>query len=840
VWIAPGANGDLLTVSGGLPAWTAPSSLGGNFILNQNATDQTANFRISGTGRANTAFQAPVYTRADAGTVAIRPFNNSPSAIQLQNAGGTSILNVDATSNRVGINTTTPAYSLDVFGGNATYASVRANFPAGDGNQGLAGYIWMNAADGANYTAYIADPDGGFGVTPRSWELWEYPSNIGPGTCCRPRFRVISSHGLADPGEVVIDQAGRLGIGTTAPTERLHVAGNLRLDNAFMPGNNAGTAGSLLRSAGAGTAPVWIAPGANGSVLTMSGGLPAWSSPNGLFWQLTGNSGTNPATNFLGTTDNQPLVIRTNNTERMRVTAAGSVGIGTNAPLATTDIRGSLWVGTNRFGASPPAQLNFNSDGSGVEINFMPNVYNKWIDVDPTNFDITNIEVAGFTTVMRFAANNTATSGFLWRTYDGSTFTSRMWLQGSTGNLGIGTTAPTERLHVAGNLRLDNAFMPGNNAGTAGSLLRSAGAGTAPVWIAPGANGDLLTVSGGLPAWTAPSSLGGNFILNQNATDQAANFRISGTGRANTSFQAPVYTRADAGTVAIRPFSNSTTAIQLQNAGGTSILNVDATNNRVGIGTATPLLSLDVGGNTRTQSLLVVTGSNANEGGQITIGGPGDYTLTSENCTSWNMDIYDPPGVNPERFRIFRGSVGCPPLEAFNIVGSNGFLGLNRPLGITNPIHVGTDATNGNGAYLSAGGTWTDVSSRDKKERFTQLDPGDVLSRIAQLPVEGWFYKGTEEYHIGPYAEDFYASFGTGVREFIESDSLGRIVRRPNPEVSQALAARDVAGVALLGIKGLLEENKALKEELAQLKSELESFKRQMVQLQAAFSEVYK
>jgi hypothetical protein len=41
-------------------------------------------------------------------------------------------------------------------------------------------------------------------------------------------------------------------------------------------------------------------------------------------WELTGNSGTNPASDFLGTVDGQPLVIRTNNAEAMRVNVAGS------------------------------------------------------------------------------------------------------------------------------------------------------------------------------------------------------------------------------------------------------------------------------------------------------------------------------------------------------------------------------------------------------------------------------------------------------------------------------------------------------------------------------------
>ncbi|HEY2987633.1 MAG TPA: hypothetical protein VGL11_07895 [Candidatus Binatia bacterium] len=49
-------------------------------------------------------------------------------------------------------------------------------------------------------------------------------------------------------------------------------------------------------------------------------------------WELFGNSGTNPATNFLGTTDSQALGFRTNNSEKMRIDASGNVGIGTTNP----------------------------------------------------------------------------------------------------------------------------------------------------------------------------------------------------------------------------------------------------------------------------------------------------------------------------------------------------------------------------------------------------------------------------------------------------------------------------------------------------------------------------
>jgi hypothetical protein len=57
-------------------------------------------------------------------------------------------------------------------------------------------------------------------------------------------------------------------------------------------------------------------------------------APGRLFWRLTGNSGTNPAVDFLGTTDNEPLVLRTNGAEAVRITKGGEVGIGTSTPCA--------------------------------------------------------------------------------------------------------------------------------------------------------------------------------------------------------------------------------------------------------------------------------------------------------------------------------------------------------------------------------------------------------------------------------------------------------------------------------------------------------------------------
>ena len=65
----------------------------------------------------------------------------------------------------------------------------------------------------------------------------------------------------------------------------------------------------------------------------------------GTLWATSGNPGTDPALNFIGTTDNVDLVIKTNSDEKLRVTSDGNVGIGTtSAPAEKLDVNGSIKV----------------------------------------------------------------------------------------------------------------------------------------------------------------------------------------------------------------------------------------------------------------------------------------------------------------------------------------------------------------------------------------------------------------------------------------------------------------------------------------------------------------
>ncbi len=64
--------------------------------------------------------------------------------------------------------------------------------------------------------------------------------------------------------------------------------------------------------------------------LLSSTGSVGGSSPA---WLTNGNAGTNAAINFLGTTDNNDLVFRTNNLERIRIGTNGAVQVGVANPI---------------------------------------------------------------------------------------------------------------------------------------------------------------------------------------------------------------------------------------------------------------------------------------------------------------------------------------------------------------------------------------------------------------------------------------------------------------------------------------------------------------------------
>ncbi len=157
---------------------------------------------------------------------------------------------------------------------------------------------------------------------------------------------------------------------------------------------------------------------------------------------------------------------------------------------------------------------------------------------------------------------------------------------------------------------------------------------------------------------------------------------------------------------------------------------------------------------------------------------------------------------------------------------ANGYGGQS---GFDGPVLVGVG-----GGVLGAGGSWSlrwnssgsvqtrgtvsSGSDRNIKENFESVDPGEVLDKVAALPITRWNYKAEPGVvHVGPVSQDFRAAFGLGLDD-------------------KSIAVVDADGVALAAIKGLNQKvdqnHEALsaliaeqRELIQQLKSEINDLK---------------
>lgn len=90
------------------------------------------------------------------------------------------------------------------------------------------------------------------------------------------------------------------------------------------------------------------------------------AAPAGSGWSLAGNAATDPATHYVGTTDRQPLVLRTEGQERARLGLNGAWWLGypvTSGPLATT---GNVLVGYRAGNALTPSAGSVNTTAQGI------------------------------------------------------------------------------------------------------------------------------------------------------------------------------------------------------------------------------------------------------------------------------------------------------------------------------------------------------------------------------------------------------------------------------------------------------------------------------------------
>lgn len=142
------------------------------------------------------------------------------------------------------------------------------------------------------------------------------------------------------------DMSAQVGVGTITPRGALEINSStngfvapqviLTATNVSAPVVNPQTAGIpitgtlIYNTATAGAGVTAVTPG----YYYWDGAL--WVRIATTDWSITGNTGTTAGTNFIGTTDAVALVIKTNGTERMRVSSAGHVLINETTNDATS------------------------------------------------------------------------------------------------------------------------------------------------------------------------------------------------------------------------------------------------------------------------------------------------------------------------------------------------------------------------------------------------------------------------------------------------------------------------------------------------------------------------
>ncbi len=127
----------------------------------------------------------------------------------------------------------------------------------------------------------------------------------------------------------------------------------------------------------------------NNAVTNLTNLINNIASQSGNDWKLTGNAGTTPATNYIGTSDNAGLSIRTVSTERIRITNTGLVGIG-QVPSYPLDVLNQtrLTRANGSLGVPNESQLELFNGGAGdVFISFhKAGVWGAHFGLDATNW----------------------------------------------------------------------------------------------------------------------------------------------------------------------------------------------------------------------------------------------------------------------------------------------------------------------------------------------------------------------------------------------------------------------------------------------------------------------
>ena len=650
----------------------------------------------------------------------------------------------------------------------------------------------------------------------------------------------------------------RLGIGTTTPGQLLSVGGNMRLTGALFDSNNAsGTLGMLLQSTG--TGQQWVATSTLG---ISSGGAPAVNPSGGAgnYAPIT-STYSPPATGLLARysadsvsgADGTLISSVPNSTGGAAATAAGAFrptlktlqqGIhntmrffagGTNGLTVPASVavnsqaysvffvsrqnesgssvnNGAMWFALGastdglyqvQVGAQNGQMDIFNNGGNGPSGLTMPQgvvLHGIGVGTAKTNFYMNENRVS-VTLATPSAAVTGGTIGY-WPSagyfidadvfealiYDhqlsdaeyrslldwaktvygvAAPYGQRIITQGNSLTAGFGTNGRSYPQQVSERMTRSQVVNIGLGSQTTPLLTTQA-----PTALYPLVNPNMPTVC----------------LLWEGRNDIVSNSASAATAYANiVTWAAGVHgTGCYTAVLTVLPSSglNETTRTTLNTSLKTSLVNAGAAD-----------LVIDVAGDTRLQNnndttVYQVGGVHLTELGnqyvaEDVVAKIGNTHQGSITGTFASVSIQGTGSITPF---VVASSTGSSLFQ----VSVSGNVGIGTTTPTLGPLVMAS------GAFVTAGGTWTNASDRNLKENFATLSPASILEKIDQLSVTQWDYKseGPTVNHIGPVAQDFWDAFHLG-----------------NSQTS--ISTIDPAGVALLGIQALDQKIQALQGSVA-------------------------
>jgi hypothetical protein len=266
-------------------------------------------------------------------------------------------------------------------------------------------------------------------------------------------FAETSAQWTTNGNDISNTNSGNVGVGTTTPSALLEVkksqsAGTaISVDNPFTTSGNSAYTGLFFKQ-----------NGVNRLLISSINDNNALGAGTAQFWNFA----------------NGPTVFANNNTETMRLSAGGNLGIGTNSPgerlvtlgnilvgnitshtqlYSTYDSQSNvimeLGYGTATSNVTPLASLviskNLTSTNQGLGV------------ISFANSNIANGNEKRLTSISTFTDGALNSGALMFGTTNAGTLGERMRIT-SAGNIGIGTATPTEKLEVTGNIKVSGSI----------------------------------------------------------------------------------------------------------------------------------------------------------------------------------------------------------------------------------------------------------------------------------------------------------------------------------------------------------------------------------------------